>query len=53
MTETTIRLFFTPSQKKGLLIASRKCDSVGWSGNHVGVGPLSSSSGLKALATIQ
>ena len=53
VTLTTIRLFLTPSQKKGRLIASRKCESVGCSENQVGVNPLSSSSGLNALATIQ
>ena len=34
-------------------IASRKCDSVGWSGNQVGVRLLISSSGLNAVETIQ
>ena len=37
VTETTIRLFNTSRQKKGRLSASRKCCSVGWSGNQVGV----------------
>ena len=37
VTLTTIRLFLTPSQKKGRLIASRKCESVGCSENQVGV----------------
>jgi hypothetical protein len=33
---TTIRLFFTVSQKYGRAIASRKCWSVGLVGNQVG-----------------
>ena len=37
VTVTTIRLFLTSSQKYGRSIASRKCASVGWSGNQVGV----------------
>ncbi len=52
-TQTTIMLFFTPSQKYGRSIASRKCLSVGWSGNHVGVSETISSSGLNAVVTIQ
>ena len=52
-TTTTIRLFFTVSQKYGRAIASRKWSSVGELGNHVGVMPLISSSGLNAVVTIQ
>ena len=48
-----IRLFLTVSQKNGRAIASRKWSSVGEVGNHVGVSPLISSSGLKAVVTIQ
>ena len=36
VTATTIRLFLTPSQKNGRLIASRKWPSVACSGTHVG-----------------
>ena len=50
---TTIRLFFTVSQKYGRAIASRKCCSVGLVENHVGEKLLISSSGLKAVETIQ
>src|SRR5918996_5374649 len=50
---TTMRLFFTVSQKYGRAIASRKCCKVGSVVNHVGVKLLISSSGLNAVETIQ
>ena len=53
VTRTTIRLFFTSSQKNGLSIASRKCCSVGCRGIQVGVKLMISSSGLNAVETIQ
>ena len=53
VTSTTIRLFFTSSQKNGLSIASRKCDSVGCSGNHVGIRLTIWSFDLNAVEIIQ
>ena len=48
-----IRLFFTSVQKNGVWIASRKCVTVGWSENHVGVRLLIWSSDLNAVEIIQ
>src|SRR6188472_2695955 len=50
---TTIRLFFTTSQKYGRAMASRKCCNVGWIENHVGEDEWISVSGLNAVEIIQ
>ncbi len=53
VTPTTIRLFFTSTQKNGRWIASRKCESVGLVGSHCGVRLTIFSLGLNAVEIIQ
>ena len=52
-TVTTMRLFFTPSQKYGLWIASVKWTSVGCSGIQTGLYAVMSVPGLNAVEAIQ
>src|SRR5207249_736009 len=52
-TQTMITLFSTEVQKYGRWIASRKCDSVGCTGNHEGFSRLIWSVGWSAVEIIQ